>query len=42
MTDVINALIVMGAGMTGVFLVIILFYLVILILRKIFPAKKGS
>ena len=39
MTDVTRGLMLMGYGLAGVFLVLILFYFSIIVLRKIFPYK---
>jgi Na+-transporting methylmalonyl-CoA/oxaloacetate decarboxylase gamma subunit len=40
--DLINGLIIMGVGMAGVFLVLVLFYIIILLLKKFFPYKPES
>lgn len=39
MTDVTRGLMLMVYGLAGVFVVLILFYLAIIALRKIFPYK---
>ncbi len=42
MTDLTRGLMLMGYGLAGVFLVLILFYLAIIVLRKVFPDKNDS
>ena len=40
LSDLKNAGIIMGLGMLGIFIVIVLIYLVVILLAKLFPEKK--